>query len=1729
MGAPPTPGQRGGAARRRRRPRARVAASRSSGWTTRGTTSTRAGEWLLALAGRARPDVVHLNGYAHAALPWARPIVVVAHSCVLSWHEAVRGRAAGAGVGRATARRVRARARGRATLLVAPTRGDARRARRALRPRVSARSSSRTAAAERCPRRAQGAARPRAPGGCGTRRRTSRRSTRVAAAARRGRSTSPAPATAGASARTRAARRARRRDDRTARWRPRGDLRRARALRAVRALRARGGAAPAARSCSATSRACARSGATRRSSSPPDDDGRARRGARAGSIADPALRGARTRAARASRSLRYTAERMADGLPRRLRPRRRPRSGGGRVRIVIFCHSLVSDWNHGNAHFLRGVVARAARARARGARSTSRATAGAGTNLVAEHGARAARRSSARAFPELASSRLRPRRGSTSTRALDGADLVLVHEWNDPRARAPRSAGAARHGGRSACSSTTRTTARSTAPGGDGRATTCAHYDGVLAFGDVIRGSTSSAAGRRAPGPGTRPPTRASSARCRAAPRAGDLVWIGNWGDDERTRRAARVPARARCARSGLHGAVHGVRYPRDARARARARRGHRATRGWLPNHRVPRGRSRATRVTVHVPRRPYVAGAARHPDDPPVRGAGLRHPARLARPGTTPRACSRPATTTSSRATAREMTRARCATSCATPSSPRRLARHGLRDDPRRATPARHRVDELLAIARELGVDRTPATADDGAAVVNIAFFGSSLVSAYWNGAATYYRGIIRALARARPPTSRSTSRTPTTARSTATSPTRRGPTVVVYRPTEDGGRSRALERGARRRPRRQGERRRRLRRAARGGACSTRGAPADGASGTSTRRRRSTRIEGDPRRPAPRAASRATTSSSPTAAATRSSARYRALGARDCMPIYNALDPATHHPVPPDPRFARRPRVPRQPAAGPRGARRGVLPARRPRCCRTGAFLLGGSGWEDKPLPPNVALHRPRLHRRPQRASTARRCAVLNVPARAWPRNGFSPATRVFEAAGAGACLITDAWEGIEEFLEPGREVLVARDGEEVAEHLAGLTAGAGAARSAPRRGARVLRRAHLRAARAAQVGADPGRHAVRGMRIVILGLSITSSWGNGHATTYRALVRALAARGHDVLFLERDVPWYAAQPRPARRRRTAGRELYALARRAARRGSRDDVARRRPRHRRLVRARGRRRSASGCSRPRGGVDRVLRHRHAGDAREARRRRRASTSRRRSSRASTSTSRSPAARRSSGSRTSSARRARVPLYCSVDPDVYRPLDRSRARGPRLPRHLQRRPPAGARAAAARAGAAAARARASSSPGRSTRQTLAWPANVERIEHLPPAEHAALLRRAALHAQRHARRHGRGRLVAERAAVRGRGVRRADRSPTVGGARRVLRARARRSSSRDRPTTSSTSLDARLAEARAARSAPPPAHACSREHTAGAARAASSRRTSRDSRRWRVTLQSHGAERTPGDAVARRDRRARALVPQPAPARRARDGARPPARRLPGVQVARSSRRTLPADLQRLARARHRLQRRLLHLRAGAARRRGARRSTSTSTTCAQARWAADAARPRGPGRASSGSRSTTSPAGRSAFDLVLFMGVLYHLRYPLLALDLLAEQDRRLLVLQTLTMPGDERALGTPPRPAVSTSASELLEPGWPTMAFIEHRFAGDPTNWWAPNHACVEAMLRSSGARGRRPAGLRDLGLPSARGCRSRCRDELDAALGRGYGAAAATTSRSGRRAC
>jgi spore maturation protein CgeB len=165
-----------------------------------------------------------------------------------------------------------------------------------------------------------------------------------------------------------------------------------------------------------------------------------------------------------------------------------------------------------------------------------------------------------------------------------------------------------------------------------------------------------------------------------------------------------------------------------------------------------------------------------------------------------------------------------------------------------------------------------------------------------------------------------------------------------------------------------------------------------------------------------------------------------YESKGAKRCIPIYNALDTETHFPTPTEQRFE-----------GTLAFLGNRLPDREARVeefflkpaemLPDETFLIGGSGWHDKDMPSNVK-YLGHVYTAEHNALNCTPRAVLNISRDSMARYGFSPATRVFEAAGAGACIITDFWEGIDFFFEPGKEILVANSGEEVAAILKDLT---------------------------------------------------------------------------------------------------------------------------------------------------------------------------------------------------------------------------------------------------------------------------------------------------------------------------------------------------------------------------------------------------------------------------------------------------------------------------------------------------------------------------------------------------------------------------------------------------------------------------------------------------------------------------------------------------------------
>jgi spore maturation protein CgeB len=266
-------------------------------------------------------------------------------------------------------------------------------------------------------------------------------------------------------------------------------------------------------------------------------------------------------------------------------------------RVVLFVHSLRSDWNHGNAHFLRGVVTELL---ARGLAVTvlEPRDAWSVANLVAERGADAVE-SYRSAYPALRSELYDPADVDLDA-TLDGADLVLVHEWNTPEL--VRAVGEHRARGGAYRLLFHDTHHRAATDRAAMAAYDLRHYDGVLAFGAVVRDIY------LREGWTPRAWTWHEAADVRVfrplpgRPRDGDLVWVGNWGDDERTAELGEFlvePVRA----LGLRARVHGVRYPAEAR-QALADAGIDYA-GWLPNYEAPELFARYA-VTVHVPRRPY-------------------------------------------------------------------------------------------------------------------------------------------------------------------------------------------------------------------------------------------------------------------------------------------------------------------------------------------------------------------------------------------------------------------------------------------------------------------------------------------------------------------------------------------------------------------------------------------------------------------------------------------------------------------------------------------------------------------------------------------------------------------------------------------------------------------------------------------------------------------------------------------------------------------------------------------------------------------------------------------------------------------------------------------------------------------------------------------------------------------------------------------------------------------
>jgi spore maturation protein CgeB len=368
------------------------------------------------------------------------------------------------------------------------------------------------------------------------------------------------------------------------------------------------------------------------------------------------------------------------------------------MRFVLFYHSLVSDWNHGNAHFLRGVVSELL-GRGHDVKVYEPRGGWSLKNLRDEHGEgpveqfRAAYPGLASTFYDLASLDL--------DAALGGADGVIVHEWSEHELVRRVGEHRARRGDGGYRLLFHDTHHRAVTEPASMARYDLSHYDGVLAYGNVLRELYLSRGWTK------RAWTWHEAADTRVfrpvdgQTREGDLVWVGNWGDEERTAELHEYllgPVKA----LGLRARIHGVRYPQhalDALRDAGIEFG-----GWLPNYRAPEVFAKFG-VTVHVPRRPYVEAL---PGIPTIRvfealacgiplvcspwpdREGLFTPGKdylVARDGA-------------------EMQR-HLRTVLNEPGFAKELAAHGLRTIRARHTCA-HRVDELLAVMEELRADGT-------------------------------------------------------------------------------------------------------------------------------------------------------------------------------------------------------------------------------------------------------------------------------------------------------------------------------------------------------------------------------------------------------------------------------------------------------------------------------------------------------------------------------------------------------------------------------------------------------------------------------------------------------------------------------------------------------------------------------------------------------------------------------------------------------------------------------------------------------------------------------------------------------------------------------------------------------------------------------------------------------------------------------------------------------------
>lgn len=363
------------------------------------------------------------------------------------------------------------------------------------------------------------------------------------------------------------------------------------------------------------------------------------------------------------------------------------------MKIVLFYHSLVSDWNHGNAHFLRGVATELGKL---GHEVTvlEPADAWSVANLVAEQGEAPIREFQAR-YPGLRSTRYAPATLDLD-HALDGADLVVVHEWSDHTLvrrvgehRARRGSGGYRlffHD----------THHRAVTAPQEMAAYDLSHYDGVLAYGNVLRDLYLERGWARRAWTWHEAADTNVFRPLPPGPDEGDVVWIGNWGDGERAAELREFLIKP-IADLGLRGQVYGVRYPKAAQELlAEAGIGYG---GWVANYRAPEIFARY-KVTVHVPRGPYVAALPGIPTIRPFEALACGIPL-VSAPWNDVEGLFTPGKDYRVARDGAEV-RGHLRTLLADPEQRQALAAHGLQTILARHTCA-HRVQELLAINEQL------------------------------------------------------------------------------------------------------------------------------------------------------------------------------------------------------------------------------------------------------------------------------------------------------------------------------------------------------------------------------------------------------------------------------------------------------------------------------------------------------------------------------------------------------------------------------------------------------------------------------------------------------------------------------------------------------------------------------------------------------------------------------------------------------------------------------------------------------------------------------------------------------------------------------------------------------------------------------------------------------------------------------------------------------------------